>query len=175
MREELSWAKEQSRSSPGSGVGVAVMRRIEGERDHALLELKQLRSENGSLQERVRMLQSMQQRDLSSLEESLAEVHAERDKVCEERDSLARRLQSSQDLLASLRKELDAATKDLATANTEIGSLQSKVGQLQALVEASEKTRQALTKELREKDGSVERTNASASTLNARIGKSWEW
>ena len=173
MSQELSWTKEQSRTSPGSGVGVAVMRRIEGERDHALLELQQLKSENKSLQERVKILQSTQQQDLSSLEESLAEARDEKEKLSEERDSLASRLQSSKDMLSSMRKELEGATKDLATANRELTSYQSKVTQLHALIEASEKTRLALTKELREKEGNVEMSTASTATLKARIGETW--
>ena len=152
-------------------MGVAVLRRIEGERDHALLELKQLRSENKSLQGRLKVLQSTQHSDLSSLENTLAELRAEHDKACEENESLTGRLQSSKELLASLRIELEGATKDLTTANAERVMYQNKVAQLHALMEASEKTKQALNKEVREKEGYVEQTHATTAALNIKIGR----
>lgn len=175
MSQELAWTKEQSRTSSSPSVGVAVLRRIEGERDHAFLELKQLHSENASLQERLKVLQSTQHNDLSSLESTLAELREDRDGICQERDSLTGRLQSSKELLGSLRVELEGATKDLATANAEIMMYQGKVSQLQALVEASEKTRQTLNKELREKEGSVEQTHATATSLSTKIGEIVRW
>ena len=171
MSLELTWAKDHSRTSASPSVSMAVFQRIEGERDQTLLEVKQLRAEKTSLQTRLKVLQGTQLNDLNSLEGTMGELRAEKDKVCEERENLIGRLQCSKELLASLQLELEGTTTDLAAANTEIVAYQRKVSQLQALVEASEKSRLVLSTELREREGSVEQSHTTETTFNRRIGE----
>ena len=58
-----------------------MIRRIEGERDDAKLELRQLKVECKSLKDRLKGLQDGHHRDLTALEDRVAELQLQLDEV----------------------------------------------------------------------------------------------
>lgn len=169
MSEELARCRQRARAGP-AGSGAAILRRVEGERDHALLELQQKRTECHSLQDRLQALQSTQQHDLSTLEDRLAELRLQLDETCTERDELSGRLASTKKLISSLETELENSTQALSAANLELVEHRSKVSQLQALVEASERTRQEQQKGIRTQAADVQAAQSTVASLNSKIG-----
>lgn len=169
MSEELTRSRHKARAPTGSG--AAILRRIEGERDHALLELQQKKTECRSLQDRLKGLQDTQQHDLNSLEDKVAESRVQLEETCTERDELSERLSSTKKLMTSLESELENSTVALSTANTELVHLRGKVSQLQALVDASERTRQEQQRGIRTQAADVHAAQSSVTSLNSKIGE----
>lgn len=154
-----------------SASGAAVLRRMEGERDHALMELQQKKIECHSLQDRLKTLQDTQEHDLNTLEDKLAELRVQMGETSRERDELLERLSSTKKLLTSLEVELENSTSALSTANGEVVRYRSKVSQLQALVEASERTRQDQQKGIRTHEADVQAAQSTVASLNSKIGQ----
>ena len=169
VSEDLARAKQHTRTPSGSG--AAILRRIEGERDHALLELRQKKTECSSLQDRVKSLQDTQQHDLSTLEDKLAELQVQFEEACTEKDELSERLSSTKELLSSIEKELQNSTKALAAANSEVVRQRSKVSQLQVLVDASEKTKLEQEKGIRSQAINVQTAQSNLASLSCKIGE----
>lgn len=168
VSEELARFRQRSRA-PTSG--AATLRRIEGERDHALMELQQKRTECHSLQDRLKGLQDTQQHDLNSLEDRVAELRVQLQETCTERDELSERLSSAKKLMSSLEGELESSTQALSTANAELVRQRGKVTHLQALVEASERTRQEQQKGIRTQAADVQTAQSTVASLNSKIGE----
>ena len=72
--------RSHSHKSTSSGPAVLI-RRIEGERDDAKLELRQLKVECKSLKDRLKGLQDGHHRDLTALEDRVAELQLQLDEV----------------------------------------------------------------------------------------------
>ncbi len=170
MSEELSRARHHGRAPSGSP-GAALIRRMEGERDHALLELQQKKTECSSLQDRLHSLQSTQQHDLKTLEDQLSELQVQLEENTSEKEELSKRLSSTKELLASMEAELQNSTLSLAAANGELVRHRSKVSQLQALVEASERTRQGQEKGMKDQSLTAQTAQYNVAALNSKIGE----
>ena len=78
VREELSRQRQLSRPPTST---ATVLRRLEGERDDAQLELRQLRTECQSLRDRLKASRNNQQHDLTSMEDRIAELQLQLDEV----------------------------------------------------------------------------------------------
>ena len=80
VSEEIARLRLQSHTA-SSGCPATTIRRIEGERDDAKLELHQLKIECRSLKERFKGAQDGHQRDLAGLEDRTAELKLQLDEV----------------------------------------------------------------------------------------------
>ena len=80
MSEELCRLRSYSHKSTSTGPATLI-RRIEGEREDAKLELRQLRVECKSLKDRLKGLQDGHHRDLTTLEDRIAELQLQLDEV----------------------------------------------------------------------------------------------
>ena len=169
VSEELSRCKMQARQPTGAP-GAAVLRRVEGERDHVLLELQKKKTECRSLQDRLKTLQDTQQHDLKAMEDRLAEMGAKVEEMKIEKNDMSGRLDSTKEVLSSMETELEQSTKALSTANTDLIQQRAKVSQLQALVEASERTRQEQQRGIKTQEADVKASQAAVASLNRKIG-----
>ena len=169
VSEELGRSRERARAPLGSG--AAVLRRIEGERDHALLELQQKKTECRSLQDRLKGLQDTQQHDLSSLEDKVAELRVQLQEMCTERDELSERLTGAKKVMTSMQQELESSTQSLSSAHSELARHRGRATQLQALVDASERTRQEQQKGIRTQSADVQAAQSTVTSLKNKIGE----
>lgn len=168
MSNELARSRQQARAPTGSG---AILRRLEGERDHVLLELQQKNTECLSLKDRLKSIQDTQQHDLNTLEDRLAELRVQLEETCAERDELSERLSSTKQVLTSMETELESSTQALSAANKELVKHRTRVTQLQALVEASERTRQEQQKGIRSRMSDIQTAQSTVASLNSKIGE----
>ena len=149
--------------------GTAVLRRVEGERDHLSLELQKKKTECRSLQDRLKTLQDTQQHDLKTMENRVAEMGAKVEEMKMEKVDVSSRLDSTKKVLSSMETELEQSTQALSTANTELVQQRAKVSQLQTLVEASERTRQEQQRGLKTQEADVQASQAAAAALKRQI------
>lgn len=169
MSGELSRCKQQIRGPTASG--AAILRRMEGEREHIMLELKQKKTECNSLQDRLQSLQDTQQHDLNTLEDKVAELTVEMAESCKEKEELLERLAATKELLTSTESELGNSTQALSTTNVELIHQRSKVTNLQVLVESSERTRQEQHKGMKTRVADVETAQSTIFSLNNKISE----
>ena len=169
MSEELSRSKQQARGP--TATSAAILRRMEGEREQIMLELKQKKIECNSLQDRLQSLQDTQQHDLNTLEDKLTELTLQMAETCKEKDKLSERLTATKKLLTTTESELANSTKALSTTNVELVHQRSKVTNLQVLVETSERTRQEQQKGMKSRAADVEVAQSTISSLNNKISE----
>ena len=81
VSEEVGRLRSQSRAASSSSGPAVLVRRIEGERDDAKLELRQVKAECKSLRDRLKGLQDGHHSDLASMEERIAELQLQLDEV----------------------------------------------------------------------------------------------
>ena len=86
VSEEVGRLRSQSRAASSSSGPAVLIRRIEGERDDAKLELRQVKAECKSLRDRLKGMQDGHHNDLASMEDRIAELQLQLDEV-RDRDS----------------------------------------------------------------------------------------
>ena len=81
VSDEVGRLRSQSRGASSSSGPAVLIRRIEGERDDAKLELRQVKAECQSLRDRLKGLQGGHHNDLATMEDRIAELRLQLDEV----------------------------------------------------------------------------------------------
>ncbi|XP_019854907.1 PREDICTED: centrosomal protein of 135 kDa-like isoform X2 [Amphimedon queenslandica] len=116
--------------------------RLEGERDDARTEVRELRSECQSLREKLSMIREEKgEVEKDRNREEVRHLQTQLEELSKERDKLKLKSESLRETISGLEKEVIESTSALSSAKSDNRQLNGKIKRLQGLLEASENAR----------------------------------
>ncbi|XP_065884838.1 centrosomal protein of 135 kDa-like [Dysidea avara] len=166
--EEVTRLRSQLKSTPAS---ASLMRRLEGERDDARMEVRQLKSECNSLQTRLKATRESQQSDVTTLDDQLRKSQLEVDQLAEENRTLQERVTSLREMVRRLEGEIKSSTAALSNSEGESYKYKNKVAQLQAIVDSQELQKEQHQRGLQAHTTRAQESQAQFASLQAKLAE----
>lgn len=166
--EEITRLRGQLKSTPAS---ASLTRRLEGERDDARMEARQLRSECDSLQARLKATRESQESDVNVLDDQLRKTQSEVDQLAEENRTLQGRITSLREMVRRLEGELKSNTTALAASEAEANKYKSKVAHLQGLVDTQELQKEQHHRGIQMHSSRAQEAQVQVTSLQAKLAE----
>lgn len=175
MKEQLMQARRDVAQSPKSAktslASQAVLRRVENERDEALLSCRNLTVERDSLRERLKIAVDANLVERAKLEQTIEDLEAALSTAESNQKNAEERQNLSQKHLEALEERLRENMTEAANARDETAQHKTTASQMRLLAEQSEHSAKDFRAQLARKDADLhsadERIHSLTDQLNA--------
>ncbi|XP_064637968.1 testis-specific gene 10 protein-like isoform X2 [Lineus longissimus] len=172
-KEDLMKLRREVVKSPKSPkvslAAQAVLRRVESERDDALIDLRRVQTDRDSLRERLKIATESQLTDRARLEQRVEDLENNLRIVEAEREDYAARVGSLKEMMISLEDQLKNQSMSLAETREESSQNKATATQMRLLTDQAERSLDEQQRRLARKESELRTANEKYKILEDRM------